>query len=131
MPTSALSILNLTDPQRLAEQMLSTWRDVIVCIEEQQTRRAEIVSREKVALQDLRDRRELLSAYLDRSFDERREVFGRLFAQADAAIAQRDPATLREIMVSVTALAATSPFRDLETLEATREAIRQKKTWEF
>lgn len=123
--------LNPRDAVALFEQVTTVWRDVIVCVQEQQTRRAEIGARERVAMQDLRDRRDLLTAYLERSFDERREVFARLFAQADRAFDERNPEALREILGAVTTLAASSPFRDLETLEATRAALVQKKTWEI
>lgn len=129
--TRALLDLSQLDPQRLVEELVRAARDVVVCLEEQETRRQEIAAREQVALTDLRDRRELLLRYLKESFDERRELFARLFQQADQALAQRDPAALQSTLIALTTLASTSPFRDLVSLEATRAALKRGEPWEI
>lgn len=119
------------DPQRILEELLRAGRDVVVCLEEQETRRREISARERVAMADLADRRELLLRYLGESFDERRQLFERLFQQADRAQEERDGAAFRATLGAITELASSSPFRDLVSLEATRAALKRGESWEI
>lgn len=119
------------DPQRIVEELVRAGRDVVVCLEEQETRRQEISARERVALADLADRRELLLRYLRESFDERRTLFERLFQQADRAQEQRDGEAFRATMGALTELASSSPFRDLVSLDATRAALKRGESWEI
>lgn len=103
----------------------------MVCLQEQQTRRQEIAAREAVALTELRDRRALLERYLERSFDERQAAFEELFHRVDRAMDLRDTAALQQIMTAITALACQSPFRDLVSLEATRDALKRGGPFEI
>ena len=119
------------DPQRLLEQILGDVREAIVAVAEQQTRRQEIAARERVALTDLADRRALFMTYLERSFDERRALFARLFEQVDRALDQRDVGALQATLAAVSALATSSPFRDLASLDATRAALKRNEPWEL
>ena len=66
------------DPQRIVEELVRAGRDVVVCLEEQETRRQEISARERVALADLADRRELLRRYLQESFGEHGDDYVRI-----------------------------------------------------
>lgn len=119
------------NPQQALELLVGCWRDVKVTLEEQQTRRQEIAARERVALTAIQAQQELLTTYLERSFDERRLTFAELFARADRAIEHGDPEGLSAVMTAITTLAASSPFRDLGNIEATRDALRRGQTWEL
>jgi len=119
------------DAQGTLELIVNSWREAKLSMEEQRTRRQEIAARENVALAEIRALQELLMTALERTFDERHRNFGELFARADRALEQGDPATLAAVMSAVTTLAASSPFRDLESLEATRAALQRRKSWEI
>ncbi|RZG77581.1 hypothetical protein EXE09_03640 [Acinetobacter sp. WCHAc060025] len=70
--------------------------------------------------------------YLDKSFDERKENFSKLFQVIDHAISNNNMQQLAMGLDSINQLAATSPFKTLATLESTNEAIKDKNhIWDF
>lgn len=75
--------------------------------------------------------RDVLLAYVDRSFDERRENFKALFAQVDQAMKAKDPEALSMMLGAVVKLAESSPFAALRDVEATRKMLGSGKKIEF
>ncbi|NLA29749.1 MAG: hypothetical protein GX875_08875 [Propionibacterium sp.] len=70
--------------------------------------------------------------YLDRSFDERAENFSRLFTVVDNALETNNMTALAMGLESVVKLAASSPFKDLRTVEATAAALANPDhEWDF
>lgn len=71
----------------------------------EQTKRHAIAAHERVTLDEIRLRRDLFLGYLERSFDERQEAFGKLFAALDAAVERGDSealaATLEELAAAL------------------------------
>ncbi|NLZ57099.1 MAG: hypothetical protein GX898_02135 [Corynebacterium sp.] len=70
--------------------------------------------------------------YLDRSFDERKENFQRLFTVVDDALEKDNIQQLAMGLDSILKLAETSPFKDLSSIEATTSALNDPThQWDF
>ena len=92
----------------------------IAVVSQEQTRRQETRSWEKVQLEIIEVQKEFLLTALDKTFDERSENFRRLFDDLDSALvsgAEDAAARVADILAGITDLAKTSPFKDLKSPE--------------
>ncbi|MBL1200764.1 MAG: hypothetical protein FWK04_17145 [Nostoc sp. GBBB01] len=78
-------VKNFINPAECLEQMVSAYTDYLKVAEEEQTNRRNIDAWEKETITKINAQRDLLMAYLDRSFDERAKNFHALFAVVDNA----------------------------------------------
>lgn len=100
--------------------------------EAQRTQRADIAARRDVAIASIEAQRAAIQAYLDKSFDERRENFSKLFDVVDHALATDNMQELAMSLQGVLTLAQSSPFKDLQTVEATATALADPDhEWDF
>lgn len=86
------------------------------CAGENQTRRNSSLGKSQIEI--IHVQRDFLLTALDRTFDERRENFRRLFDNLDSAlISDREDAgaQVSELLTAITELAQTSPFKDLKS----------------
>ncbi len=107
----------VVDTFSLIVERTSEWVTVIA---QEQTRREGIRSWEAQQLAAIHVQQEFLLTALDKTFDERRENFRRLFDQLDAAlVSDRDDAAAQVagLLEAITELAKTSPFKDLKSPE--------------
>jgi ribonucleotide reductase alpha subunit len=111
------------NPAECLQQMVSTYTDYLKVAEQEKTKRREIEAWEKETITKINAQRELLMAYLDRSFDERAENFRALFAVVDNAIASGNNDQLALTLNSITEIAKSSPFKDLANLASVRSAL--------
>ncbi|MEH2457957.1 hypothetical protein [Nostoc sp.] len=111
------------NPAEYLQQIVSTYTDYLKVAEQEQTKRREIEAWEKETITKINAQRELLMAYLDRSFDERAENFRALFAVVDNAIASGNNDQLALTLNSITEIAKSSPFKDLANLASVRAAL--------
>jgi ribonucleotide reductase alpha subunit len=111
------------NPAEYLQQMVSTYTDYLKIAEQEQTKRREIEAWENETITKINAQRELLMAYLDRSFDERAENFRALFAVVDSAIASGNNDQLALTLNSITEIAKSSPFKDLANLASVRAAL--------
>jgi hypothetical protein len=105
----------IVDAFRLVVDSATEWYTV-VNVEE--TKRAEIRAWESTQLEIIHVQRDFLLTALDKTFDERRENFRRLFDNLDVAMASEseDAASrVAELLGAITELASTSPFKDLKS----------------
>ncbi len=101
-------------------------------IERERTEQLRIREAARIDVEKIHGIRDLLMQYLDRSFDERSENFRKLFERLDVAIEQRDAQLAAQVLTTVTQLAESSPFRELQDVASARAAMNDKKTeWEF
>ncbi|WP_313943123.1 MULTISPECIES: hypothetical protein [Calothrix] len=105
------------------QQIVSAGRDYMKCAQQEKTKRAEIDAWEKATIAKIHTQRDLLMAYLDRSFDERAENFRALFAVVDSAIASGNNEQLALTLNSITEIAKSSPFKDLANIASVRAAL--------
>lgn len=102
---------------------------------EEKTRREEIRVWEQTQLEVIRVQRDFLLTALDKTFDERRENFRRLFDNLDSALSsdQEDAgARVSDLLSAITERAQTSPFKDLKSPEVVvQEFLRSGKVIEL
>jgi ribonucleotide reductase alpha subunit len=101
----------------------SAYTEYKIIAEQEQTKRREIEAWKNETITKINAQRELLMAYLDRSFDERAENFRALFAVVDNAIASGNNEQLTLTLNSITEIAKSSPFKDLANLASVRAAL--------
>jgi hypothetical protein len=115
--------------------VLTGIKTVAECIRDIQKERTEQVRlREdaRVEVERIHTLRDMMLAYLDRSFDEREKNFRQLFERLDGAIAADNVQLAGVVLDSVVKLADSSPFKALRDISATRAALSEKgKEWEF
>lgn len=98
----------------------------------QQTVRVGIAAERDVALAKIEMQKTVLIDYLDKSFDERKENFRRLFTVVDDALEKDNIQQLAMGLDGILRLAETSPFKDLESLESTTSALNDPNhQWDF
>lgn len=101
-------------------------------VEQERAKRREIDSWERETIANINAQRDLLMAYLSRSFDERAENFRALFGVVDQAIAADNNDQLALALHSITELAKSSPFQELANLASVRAALDDPDhEWEF
>jgi hypothetical protein len=119
------------DPMQLLSTVVSYGRDWMIEEQRGRTERKAIESWRQVQLERIRAQQEVLLKALELTFDERRETFGGLFTALDAALAAGDTSLAASILESITDLAKTSPFKDLQNTElVVAELKRPDKVWD-
>jgi hypothetical protein len=104
-----------------AQMLLNVVQVIAETTEIQITERTKIIADRDVAIRQIDATREIISLYIERTFDERRENFDRLFAVLDRA---QDDGSLEQMQLALTGileLVKTSPFKDFASF---------KKNWE-
>ncbi|WP_066424354.1 hypothetical protein [Anabaena sp. 4-3] len=125
-------VKEFTNPAEYLQQMVSAYTDYLTIAEQEQTKRREIEAWEKETITKLNAQRDLLIAYLDRSFDERADNFRALFAVVDSAIASGNNEQLALALNSITEIAKSSPFKDFANLASVRAALNDPNhEWTF
>lgn len=126
------AITSPADVVGVVEDMILMAGEVRKFEEAQITRRMGIAAERDVAIANIRAQREVLQDYLARSFDERAENFSRLFDVVDGALETGNMQALAMGLDSVVKLAASSPFKDLRSIEETAAALTDPQhEWDF
>ena len=100
--------------------------------EAQVTVRTGIAASRDKALAIIEAQKAAMMTYLDKTFDERKENFTALFAVVDEALAKNNMQALSMGLESIIKLADSSPFKDLQTVEATAAALTDPDhQWDF
>lgn len=98
--------------------VLQSTNEYISVIEQERTKRIEIQASLTQQLEVIHVQRDFLLSGLEKTFDERRENFQRLFDQLDVALVSSNDdsgAQVAEILGAITDLAKISPFKDLKS----------------
>lgn len=120
------------NPAECLQHMVSAYTDYLKIAEQEQTKRREIDAWEKETITKVNAQRDLLMAYLDRSFDERAKNFRALFAVVDNAIASGNNDQLALTLNSITEIAKSCPFKELANLASVRAALDDPDhEWKF
>jgi len=128
----AVVLNDMINPAECLQQIVSAYTEYKIIAEQEQTKRREIEAWEKVTIAKINGQRDLLMAYLNRSFDERAENFRHLFCVVDRAIAADNNDQLALALHSITELAKSSPFKELANLASVRAALDDPDhEWEF
>jgi hypothetical protein len=98
--------------------VVASTTEFVAVLAQERTKQDEIKAWSTQQLELIHVQRDFLLIGLEKTFDERRENFRRLFEQLDVALtSERDDsgAHVAEILGSITELAQTSPFKDLKS----------------
>lgn len=85
--------------------------------EEEATKRAEIAAARDVTVERIDATRKVISQYLQRTFDERRGNFDRLFDVLDRAQAGDDLEGMQLALTGILELVKSSPFKDISSFK--------------
>lgn len=118
-----VSSLDVLGCLKALQQMGSEYLEYRRVAEQEATRREEIRARTQVTLERIRAQREVIQDYLQRSFDERRENFARLFGAVDRAMEGGNVDQLAHTLAAITELAKSSPFKALADANAVSQAF--------
>lgn len=106
--------------------------DVTKFTEVQKTKRKTIEAQRDIIVSNIQSQKEIILSYLEKSFDERKENFSKFFAVVDHAIANNNMEQLAMGMNAINNLAASSPFKDLASIESTQKALTNSNhMWDF
>lgn len=83
----------------------------------EKTNRAKIRADTAVSLAELDFKKKIFVDYLEKSFDERKEIFKTLFENLDSALIRDDVKQMAILLSSITDLAKSSPFKGLMEIE--------------
>lgn len=98
----------------------------------EETKRTQIKANMEVEVTRINSISKLLSDYLDKTFDERAELFDNYFRVLDKAIAAGDAALMSATLGSINSLAAMSPFKNLADFATVQQQLRQADTeWDI
>ncbi|MBE9004784.1 hypothetical protein IQ259_07000 [Fortiea sp. LEGE XX443] len=126
------AVKEFINPAESLQQMVSAYTDYLTIAEQEKTKRREIDAWEKETITKINAQRDVLMAYLERSFDERAENFRSLFTIVDSAIASGNNEQLALALNSITEIAKSSPFKDLANLASVRAALNDPNhEWTF
>jgi len=132
LKNGAGAILSSGDVIMAVKELVMMAGEVRKFEEAQITVRSDIAARRDIAIASIEMQKEALIAYLDKSFDERKENFQALFSVVDDALERDNMQQLAMGLESVIKLAESSPFKDLRTVEATATAlIDPDHEWDF
>ncbi len=110
----------------------SAFREYKQIAEPERTKRREIEAWEKATLAKIEAQRDLLMEYLDRSFDERAEIFRNLFDVVDRSLLTGNNEQLGLTLHSITELAKSSPFKEMAKLSSVQAALDDPNhEWQF
>lgn len=98
----------------------------------EETKRTEIKARMEVEVTKINAISNLLSEYLNKTFDERADLFNNYFSVLDKAIESGDTALMSATLSSINSLAAQSPFKNLADITAVQRQLEQAGTeWDI
>ena len=131
-PVTPFDSQAFVNPMQCLSELTNAYTEYLKVAEAEQTQRREIEANEKVAIAKIHAQRDLLMAYLDRSFDERARNFRFLFEVVDQAITNGNNEQLGKALDSIVEIAKSSPFKDLANLNSVRAALNDPNhVWEF
>ena len=120
-----LQALNSADAKAVLDQMVAAVQEWQQTVETEQSKRAAITAYDHKWLAAIETDRQVLLAYLDRSFDERANNFRRLFYSLDQAMTT-DTSQVGDILGAITTLAMDSPFNELKDVTTVTTNLNDK-----
>jgi len=130
-----VSLKAIKDPAQAAQvvsTLVQTAGEVNKFCELQVTKRAAIESARQQALARIDAQKTLLMTYLEKTFDERKDLFGKYFNIVDDALKKGNMQQLGMVLNNINDLAASSPFKVLVSIDNIGKALKDPNTeWDF
>ena len=119
------------DPTSAFQSLVSLYKDTTKVIEEEKTKRDKIKADRDVKLEAIKFQRDFFMEYLEKTYDERKENFAKLFIVIDDAIKKDNIQQLSIGLDSLNKLAAESPFKVIADINALSDALDKKVEFDF
>lgn len=125
----SLAVKAISNPKEAAlmlSELGNLASEVAKFTEVQKTKRKEIEVQRDMYVSKITAQKEVLMMYLEKTFDERKDNFNKMFKVVDHALATNNAQALAMGLDSINQLAASSPFKDLASIESTQKALENK-----
>lgn len=119
------------DPTSAFLSLVSLYKDTTKVIEEEKTKREKIQADRDVKLEAIKFQRDFFMEYLEKTYDERKENFAKLFMVIDDAIKKDNIQQLSIGLDSLNKLAAESPFKVIADINALSDALDKRVEFDF
>jgi hypothetical protein len=123
---SSLAAGDPAEAREVLNNLVTMAGEVQKFTEVQKTKRKEIEAKRDVIVKNIESQKEIILAYLEKSFDERKDNFSKLFSIVDNAIVNNNMQQLALGLDSINKLADSSPFKALASIESTKLALEDK-----
>lgn len=127
LASSSEVMLALETVNKITEEVGATIR---YC-EEQHTRREEIAQSANVRITQINRMTELIKEYLDKTFDERGQLFDSYFSVLDRAMTDGDVELMSQTLAAINSLAVSSPFKDLADIGNVAKSLSEGSEWDI
>jgi hypothetical protein len=111
------------NPTEAISQLYSAYSEYKQVVQHEKTKRKEIEAVKKVDIERIHAQRDIIMTYLDKSFDERKDIFKKYFDVLDAALESGQIDTIVKTLDSITGLAKSSPFKDIASIVQVKKMI--------
>lgn len=111
------------NPDVALQTIVASYADYKQIVSQEKTKREQIRAWRDVELERIAAQRELFMTYLECTFDERRANFAKFFEVLDHAVETEAVDVVSTTLDSITALAKTSPFKDIATVAQVRAVL--------
>lgn len=99
--------------------------------EEQETKREEIRAMRDVSIARINALRESVQLYLEKSFDERKDLFNKQFECVNKALESGNVEMLAVSLSAINELAASSPFKNLADVASVQKSLTANAEWDI
>ncbi|MBR4985829.1 MAG: hypothetical protein IKY83_08830 [Proteobacteria bacterium] len=97
--------------------------DTIKYVSEQETKQVEIRAHRDIAVAQINATTELIKQYLDKTFDERKDIFNKQFQVVDEALRTGNTEMLSYGLSAINQLAAQNPLKNLADIHQFQQAL--------
>ena len=97
--------------------------DTIKYVSQQETKQIEIRAKRDVAVAKINATTELIKQYLDKTFDERKDIFNKQFQVVDEALRTGNTEMLSQSLNAINQLAAQNPLKNLADIHQFQQAL--------
>lgn len=106
-------------------------QEAIKYAEDQETKREEIRAMRDASIAHINALKESVQLYLERSFDERKELFSKQFECVDKALELGNIEMLAMSLSAINELAASSPFKNLADVASVQKSLTSNTEWDI
>lgn len=130
--TSALfDISNPTAVMHAINTLGNVAQETIKYAEEQETKREEIRAMRDVSIARINALKESVQLYLEKSFDERKDLFNKQFECVNKALESGNVEMLAVSLSAINELAASSPFKSLADVASVQKSLTANAEWDI
>lgn len=124
--------IDFVNPIIALENIINAYGEYLKVCEREQTRRCQIEAHRQISIAEIEAKRQMFTAFLERSFDERSKNFQILFEKLDNALDGHDNQQAASVLHAIVEIAKSSPFKDLADLSSVKASLQDPNyVWEI